>query len=455
MAINKQTFSHDAEAPLVKSPRGDSSTKTALGELTSLNSTSSSSNAARTRGAEVKQFLLGAMGPGLLVCLADTDAGCLLVASQSGYRFGYSLITMQIFLIPVLYMVQELTIRLGIHTKQGHTACVRERFGKFWSWISCALLVISCTGAIVSEMSGVASVLELWGASPWLGAIVASVSVIVAVMSCNYRQVEVFGIFAGLFELVFVGTMFLMKPVPHEIVEDMATIHHRASYWLLFSSNIGAVIMPWMVFFQQSAVVARRLSTQADLEQERKHTLSGSVLTQVVMIGTMVTLAAAPKVGKDLNSVRDIQQVLAPVFGQTASVVLISLAFIGSALCGAVVVSLTAAWAICEAARWEDPFSMDRPISDSPRFYGVFLAIVAVGAGIHMLGVNVIRLNVIIEVVDSFLMPLVLFFLWLLVTGPILPAEARVFGSHKVMLAIIFSVVSMTGVATGIYGIFV
>jgi|EP00427_Karlodinium_veneficum_P017280 Mn2+/Fe2+ NRAMP family transporter len=441
--------SHDAEAPPVQSSKkGDRS-----GELTSLNPASSTSNG--SRGANVKQLLMGAMGPGLLVCLADTDAGCLLVASQSGYRFGYSLISLQILLIPVLYLVQELTVRLGVHAKKGHTACVMDRFGKGWGWISCALLVISCTGAIVSELSGVASVLELWGAGPRLGAVVAAISIVSAVMLCNYRQVEVFGIVVGLFELVFVGTMFFTRPSPQEIVDDMTTFHHRGSYWLLFSSNIGAVIMPWMIFFQQSAVVARRLNTQSDLQEERKHTLAGSVLTQVIMIGTMVTLAAAPKLGKDLKSIENIQEVLAPMFGKTPSMILLSLAFVGSALCGAVVVSLAAAWAICEAARWEDPFSMDRPISDSPRFYGAFLGIVAVGACIHLLGVNVVRLNVFIELIDSFLMPLVLCFLWLLVTGPLLPAEARVFGKHKVFLATLFTVVSVIAVTTGVYGILV
>eukprot|EP00427_Karlodinium_veneficum_P000504 CAMPEP_0169168262 /NCGR_PEP_ID=MMETSP1015-20121227/60906_1 /TAXON_ID=342587 /ORGANISM="Karlodinium micrum, Strain CCMP2283" /LENGTH=415 /DNA_ID=CAMNT_0009241017 /DNA_START=74 /DNA_END=1318 /DNA_ORIENTATION=+ len=413
--------SHDAEAPPVQSSKkGDRS-----GELTSLNPASSTSNG--SRGANVKQLLMGAMGPGLLVCLADTDAGCLLVASQSGYRFGYSLISLQILLIPVLYLVQELTVRLGVHAK-------------------------TCTGAIVSELSGVASVLELWGAGPRLGAVVAAISIVSAVMLCNYRQVEVFGIVVGLFELVFVGTMFFTRPSPQEIVDDMTTFHHRGSYWLLFSSNIGAVIMPWMIFFQQSAVVARRLNTQSDLQEERKHTLAGSVLTQVIMIGTMVTLAAAPKLGKDLKSIENIQEVLAPMFGKTPSMILLSLAFVGSALCGAVVVSLAAAWAICEAARWEDPFSMDRPISDSPRFYGAFLGIVAVGACIHLLGVNVVRLNVFIELIDSFLMPLVLCFLWLLVTGPLLPAEARVFGKHKVFLATLFTVVSVIAVTTGVYG---
>jgi NRAMP (natural resistance-associated macrophage protein)-like metal ion transporter len=447
-------ISHDAEMPATDNvPQLGGSSDCELQRLRASTGTLATSSSS-SGDSRMKSFFLSALGPGLLVCLADTDAGCLIVAGQSGAKYGYSLLSLQFVLIPVLYLAQELTVRLGIQMKQGHTACVRKQFGSVWAWISCSLLVISCTGAIISEISGVASVVELWGSSHWVGALVAALSIVAAVVMLNYRQVEAFGIAMGMFELVFVVTMFFSRPKPDEVLEGMITVHKDASYWLLFSSNIGAVIMPWMIFFQQSAVVARRLHTQNDLASERAQTFFGSVLTQVVMIGALVTLAAAPRAGKDLKSVKDIQQALEPVFGYDASVVLISLAFIGSSLCGAVVVSLTAAWAICEAAQWEDPFSCDRPISEAPRFYSIFLLIIAIGAGVHVFGLNVVRLNVWIELVDSFLMPLVLCFLYLLVTGPLLTAELRVSGTHKAILAMVFSVVSITALATGVYGIF-
>ena len=51
-------------------------------------------------------------GPGLVVMLADTDVGSLITAAQSGARWGYSLLLLQILLVPILYVVQELTVRL-------------------------------------------------------------------------------------------------------------------------------------------------------------------------------------------------------------------------------------------------------------------------------------------------------------------------------------------------------
>src|SRR6516225_11141324 len=60
--------------------------------------------------------LIAGIGPGILVMLADTDAGNVVTAAQSGAQWGYRLLPLLLGLIPVLYMVQELAVRLGIFT---------------------------------------------------------------------------------------------------------------------------------------------------------------------------------------------------------------------------------------------------------------------------------------------------------------------------------------------------
>jgi Mn2+/Fe2+ NRAMP family transporter len=71
-------------------------------------------------------------GPGLLVMLADTDAGNVVTAAQSGAQWGYRLLPLILLLIPMLYMVQELTVRLGLYTGRGHGELIRARFGLGW-----------------------------------------------------------------------------------------------------------------------------------------------------------------------------------------------------------------------------------------------------------------------------------------------------------------------------------
>ncbi|RUP13894.1 MAG: divalent metal cation transporter, partial [Methylobacterium sp.] len=106
---------------------------------------------------------LKAAGPGLVVMLADTDVGSLITAAQSGARWGYSLLLLQILLVPILYVVQELTVRLGTATGRGHGALIRERYGPVWAWISYGGLVVAGIGAIVTEFSGIAGIGDLFG----------------------------------------------------------------------------------------------------------------------------------------------------------------------------------------------------------------------------------------------------------------------------------------------------
>src|SRR5581483_12101516 len=87
--------------------------------------------------------LLAVWGPGLVVMLADTDAGSLITAAQSGAKWGYRMILPQLVLIPILYVVQEMTVRLGVVTVQGHGRLIRERFGPWWALLSAGTLFVS------------------------------------------------------------------------------------------------------------------------------------------------------------------------------------------------------------------------------------------------------------------------------------------------------------------------
>src|SRR5271154_2006109 len=100
------------------------------------------------------------LGPGLVVMLADTDVGSIITAGQSGVQWGYRLLALQIVLMPVLYVVQELTVRLGIFTGKGHGELIRDTFGKRWAWVSVAGLGVATIGALLTEFSGVAGVGE-------------------------------------------------------------------------------------------------------------------------------------------------------------------------------------------------------------------------------------------------------------------------------------------------------
>src|SRR5580692_535252 len=118
---------------------------------------------AQNRPFSPVRHFLAVLGPGVVVMLADTDVGSIITAGQSGVQWGYRLLLLQAVLIPILYMVQELTVRLGVFTGRGHGELIKETFGEFWAWVSVAGLAVATVGALLTELSGVAGVGELYG----------------------------------------------------------------------------------------------------------------------------------------------------------------------------------------------------------------------------------------------------------------------------------------------------
>ena len=399
-----------------------------------------------------RRFALVA-GPGMVVMLADTDAGSLITAAQSGAQWGYKLLLMQLLLIPILYLVQELTVRLGIVSGKGHAQMIREQFGPFWAWLSVGTLVLSCIGALLTEFSGLSGVGQLLGVPQ--GATLTAVVVLLLAMALTHRYltVERIAIAVGLFELVFLLVAALAHPDLKELATGAVTIPITDSKYLyLVSANIGAVIMPWMVFFQQASVVERGL-TRADLPAARLDTALGAVVTQLVMAAALIATAATlgQKSGdQSLDTVQQIAEAITPYLGEVGGKLLFGLGMVGASLVATIVVTLTAARAVAEALG--APHRLDHKIGEAKWFYGAYAFALIAGAGIVASGANLVTLSVAVQVMNALLLPIVVGFLFLLARR--LPEPYRLKGAYGLVATALTSIAVVFGVVSGIAGIF-
>ena len=137
-----------------------------------------------------------------------------------------------------------------------------------------------------------AGVGELFGVSRWVSIPVTVAFLLGLAFTGSYRRVERIGIAIGLAELTFIPAMILAHPSGHDLLHGLATLPlgHK-SYVYLLAANVGAVIMPWMIFYQQSAIVDKGLRPTM-LRAERRDTAVGSVITQGIMIVVIVAFAA-------------------------------------------------------------------------------------------------------------------------------------------------------------------
>ncbi|MFI5778938.1 NRAMP family divalent metal transporter [Nocardia sp. NPDC051570] len=371
-------------------------------------------------------------GPGLCVMLADTDAGSLITASQSGAQFGYRMVLPQVILMPILYVVQEMTIRLGIVTGKGHGALIRERFGRGWAYLSSTTLFLSVIGALLTEFAGVSGVGELFGISKWITIPIATVFLLALALTGSYRRVERIGIALGLAELAFLIAMVMARPNLGDLAHGMASLPlHDPDYLKLLAANVGAVIMPWMVFYQQRAVIDKKLSTTV-IRQARHDTAVGAVLTQLIMISVVVAVGATiglSNSGASLNTVGDIAHALTPFLGEFGGTVLFGLGMLGAALVAAIVSSLAGSWGLAEVFGWKHTLN-ERPSRETAKFYLTYALAHLIGAAVVLASLDLVDLAVDVEVMNALLLPLVLGLL-LMLEAKALPPQWRMRGPHR------------------------
>jgi len=392
-------------------------------------------------------------GPGLLVMLADTDAGNVVTGAQAGATWGYRFLPLLLLLIPMLYMVQELTVRLGAFTGRGYGELVRERFGAGWAWLSLVGLAAAVIGSLVTEFTGVAGIGELYGLSRAVTLPMAVVALLAIVATGSYRRVERAAIFVGLFELAF----FVVAGAAHPSLGDMARdaldpLPSDRNFLFMTAALIGAVFNPWMIFYQQSAIADKKLRPE-DVGSARLDTAFGAVLTQCLTGAVLVAAAATlsrTTGAAGIGSVGDISNALTPVLGQSFGRLVFSAGVLGASLVAAIVCSLALAWGVGEIAGYKH--SLEYHPFAAKWFYGVYALGVVASAALVGLAPDLVWLNIAAQVLNALLLPLTIGFLVALAARA-LPEGARLKGPYFWVLTGVCALVIAVGVFGGLQGL--
>ncbi len=391
---------------------------------------------------------LAVLGPGLMVMLADTDAGSIITAAQSGAQWGYTMILPQLLLIPILYVVQEITVRLGLVTGKGHGELIREHFGMGWAMLSVITLFIACVGALVTEFAGIAGVAEMFHIPLWVSVPTVTGLLVAVGLSGSYKRVEKIGLAVGLLELLFIVAALMAKPDLSQMAHGMARMPFgEGNYLFLLAANVGAVIMPWMVFYQQGAVIDKRLGSR-DMKLTRWDTKIGAVVTQLIMIAVVIATAVGihtTQPSATLNDVQDVSRALTPTLGATTGVILFGLGMAGAGFLAAIVVSLAGAWGLSEALGFKH--SLNLPFKKAKGFYSAYTLAHLGGAAIVLAGIPLVSLMVNVEVMNAVLLPIVLGFL-ILLERKALPKEYRMTGTRKHIAWSLTGIVILFGLYT-------
>jgi Mn2+/Fe2+ NRAMP family transporter len=310
---------------------------------------------------------------------------------------------------------------------------------------------------LITEFAGVAGVGDLVGLPRVLSVGVSALFLVGLVLGGRYRRIEHVAIAIGALELLFIPAAIIAHPHGEEVLRGLAhPLQMDAGYLRLLAANVGATIIPWMIFYQQEAVIAkgrRGLSLRRALRSARLDTAAGAVLCQLVTIAIIVCTAATIGVsspGARLNSIGDIAASLTPFLGHTTATILFGLGMAGAAMLAALVVSLAGAWGVSEVLGWR------RNLNESPRraigFYGLAVVATLTGATLVLAAPNLVDLSVDIEVMNSCLLPIVLGFL-LALERRALPREMRMRGTWRAATYVLALLVIALGLYTAIHAL--
>ncbi len=356
------------------------------------------------------------VGPGLITSNVDNDAGGIYTYSLAGAQFGYLLLWTLIPMTVILFVTQEMTARLGVMTGKGLSDLIREEFG-FRTTVFLMLGVLAVAlGNILAEFAGVAASLELFGVSRYLSVPAAALLVWLLVVKGTYKGVEKVFLAICVFYLAYVFSAFMAKPdwtaAAYQTIRP--TVVWSSSYLLLLLAMIGSTIAPWQHFYLQSAVVEKGIPRERYWET-RVDVLVGSISCMVIVFFIIVCCAATLH-ATGQTQIRDAAEAAAalrPLAGPYASA-LFAFGLLNASLFAASIVPLSTAYVICEGLGVEA--GVDKRFREAPIFYWLYTALILVGAGLILLpDTPLVRIMVLSQAVNAFLLPVVLVFILLLV----------------------------------------
>ncbi|WP_175916512.1 MULTISPECIES: NRAMP family divalent metal transporter [unclassified Burkholderia] len=333
--------------------------------------------------------LLAIIGPGLIVMVGDNDAGAFGTYTQAGQNYGTTLLWTLLLLVPVLYVNQEMVLRLGAVTGVGHARLIFERFGKFWGAFSVIDLFLLNALTIVTEFIGITFVLAFFGLPKVAGVCVAAALTMAAVSTGDFRRFERFAIVLCVMSLLLVPVLVSIHPPVAQMSRDFFVpnwpVHAKLSdVMLLVIGIVGTTVAPWQLFFQQSYVIDKRI-TPRFMKYEKIDLWIGIafvLIGAVAMIGFSAALFGGHPEAGSFTDAGGVIAGLEKYAGRT-SATLFAVALLDACIIGAAAVSLSTAYAIGDVFKIRH--SLHRGVSDAKGFYLVYFGIVAAAAALVLI----------------------------------------------------------------------
>jgi len=392
------------------------------------------------------------VGPGILAMLGENDGPSMLSYAASGATYGVGFFLPFIVLtFAAAVVVQEMAMRVGAVTHRGYQELVHQRFGHFWGWLSAVDLLVTNFVTVITELIAVRVGMAFFGVPPVVAVALALALVAFSIAGGRYWRWERIALGLAAFNLLFLVAGIMAGPDPKAVGHALLTWTPLPSgglqlFLLLLASDIGATVTPWMLFFQQSAVVDKGM-TPRDIPQGRIDTAIGGVVAALAGCGALLAAAAlythhVP--GSHLQGAA-FADLLRPIIGAPGAAVF-SLGLIEAGALAMMTISASTAYALGEVL--SGPHSFNRRLSDAPSFYAFNLSLALLAAIVVLIpGAPLLAITLNANLLATVLMPAALVLLLLLANDRELMGPQANRRSLNVAAGVVVVAVALAGCA--------
>jgi len=334
--------------------------------------------------------LLAIVGPGLIVMCGDNDAGAFSTYGQAGQDYGTRLLWTLLLLVPVLYVNQEMVLRLGAVTGVGHARLIIERFGKFWGALEVFDLFILNALTLITEFIGITLAAGYLGMPRLVAVLLAACVILAAAFTGSFRRFERIAVTFCAGSLLLIPLVLLTHPSGAQMAHGFVVpglpggSGQMATVMLLVIAIVGTTVAPWQLFFQQSYVVDKRI-TPRFIRYEKVDLWIGIVIVVVgaaALIGVTAAAFADSTAAGHFTDAAGLAHGITAHAGRIAGVVF-AVALLDAAIIGAFAVSLSTAYAVGDTLGLKH--SLHRGVRQAKGFYAIYAGLIGAAAAIVLI----------------------------------------------------------------------
>ena len=352
-------------------------------------------------------MIFAVIGPGIIAGTANNDAGGTATYSIAGAHFGYSLLWLLIPTGLILWLTQDMGVRLGLVTGKGLSALIRENFDIRMSVFVIAATAIANWATVVAEFAGIASVAHIYNIPKIIPIILSTAAIAFIVIKGNFNIVQRVFLTSSVLYLSYIFAGILGRPDWLEAMKGitMPQVHLENDFLFTAIALVGTTVTAWGQFFVQSYYVDKGVRFEG-LRLVRWDVAMGAFWTVLIAFFIIIATASTLWVKNiTIHTMEDAAFALVPLAGSLAKH-LFAWGLLNASLLGASVVTISASYMVTESFGWEG--KVEHGMKESPTFYKLFLAYLITAALFVMIPrLPLVVMLLIPQALNTFVLPII------------------------------------------------